>query len=90
MKPKQPKLPAELEAFIQSGNTTLACEDGGWDLRIAPRDSSDFRDELPARSVMIAENGSGDCLFLKASTDGKIGSKVFVFWHEEDRSVQCR
>ena len=86
MKPKQPKLPAELEAFIQSGNTTFACEDGDWDLRIAPRDSSDFRDELPARSVMIAENGSGDCLFLKASADGKVGSKVFVFWHEEDRS----
>ena len=35
---------------------------------------------------MIAENGCGDCLFLKTSAAGKIDAKVFVYWHEEDRS----
>jgi hypothetical protein len=34
---------------------------------------------------MIAENGCGDCLFLKKSPKGAVGKKVFVFWHEEDR-----
>jgi hypothetical protein len=35
---------------------------------------------------VIAENGCGDCLFLKTSTAGKIDPKVYVYWHEEERS----
>jgi hypothetical protein len=85
MKTKEIKLPAELKAFIDQGNTTFHCEDGDWDLRIAFRENSPFKDELPLRSIQIAENGCGDCLFLKTSAGGKLDPKVFVFWHEEDR-----
>lgn len=85
MKLKKLKLPPELESFIEAGNTTLSCEDGDWDLHIVPREESPFRNELPSRSIMIAENGCGDCLFLKTSPGRKVGHKVFVFWHEEDR-----
>ena len=74
-----------VSAFIEDGNTTLSCDDGDWDLLIAVREDSPFRKELPSGSVMFAENGCGDCLFLKTSTAGKIAPKVFVFWHEEDR-----
>jgi len=85
MKPKKLSLPPELSTFIDAGNTTLSCDDGDWDLRIAPREDSPFRKELPSGSVMLAENGCGDCLFLKTSKAGKIAPKVFVFWHEEER-----
>jgi hypothetical protein len=85
MKTKQPNLPRELQEFIDEDHTTFYCDDGDWDLRIAGREKSDFKDELPPRSIMIAENGCGDCLFLKTSAVGKIDSKVFVYWHEEER-----
>jgi hypothetical protein len=86
MATQNPEVPAELTAFIKQDHTTFHCDDGDWDLRIESRDDSDFRDELPARSVVIAENGSGDCLFLKTSPAGKIDRKVFVYWHEEERN----
>jgi hypothetical protein len=86
MAKKKPQVPADLDAFIQKGNTTFHAEDGDWDLKIANRDDSGFKSELPARSIVIAENGSGDCLFLKTSAAGKADSKVFVYWHEEERS----
>ena len=50
-----------------------------------PRRHPDFKDELPPRSTIIAENGCGDCLFLKTSAAGKTDAKVFVYWHEEER-----
>ena len=84
----QPQLPPELTAFIKQDETTLHCDDGDWELKIESRDDSDFKDELPARSSMIAENGCGDCLFLKSSAAGKIESRVFVYWHEED-AAKC-
>jgi hypothetical protein len=86
MAKKQLQLPAELTAFIKQDETTFHADDGDWDLKIKGRDDSDFKDELPPRSIMIAENGCGDCLFLKSSAAGKIDSKVFVYWHEEERT----
>jgi hypothetical protein len=86
MAKKKPSLPPELDALIKNGETTFHADDGDWNLKIASRDDSDFKDELPPRSIMIAENGSGDCLFLKTSAAGKIDSKVFVYWHEEERT----
>ena len=79
------KLPAELDSFIENGGTTLYCEDGDWDLKILAAADSPFVKELPKAAVMIAENGSGDCLFLK-NAQGKLNTRVFVYWHEEDRS----
>src|SRR6185369_14168772 len=86
MAKKQLQIPPELTAFIKQDETTFQADDGDWDLKIESRDDSDFKDELPPRSTVIAENGCGDCLFLKMSAAGKIDSKVFVYWHEEERS----
>src|SRR6476661_2592874 len=77
MAKKQPPIPAELTAFLKRKETAFHCDDGDWDLKIESRDESDFKDELPPRSTVIAENGSGDCLYLKTSAAGKIDSKVF-------------
>jgi hypothetical protein len=85
MAKKKPQLPSELETFINNDETTFYCDDGDWELLIKPGESSDFKDELPPRATMIAENGCGDCLFLKTSPAGKIDAKVFVYWHEEER-----
>jgi hypothetical protein len=85
MAKKKPAVPTELTAFIDQGHTTIHADDGDWDLNLANRDDSDFKNELPPRSVVIAENGSGDCLFLKTSAAGKVDPKVFVYWHEEER-----
>jgi hypothetical protein len=82
----KPQLPPELTAFIKQDETTFHADDGDWNLKIENRDDSDFKDELPSRSTVIAENGCGDCLFLKTSAAGKIDSKVFVYWHEEERT----
>lgn len=86
MAKKQLQIPPVLTAFIKQDETTFHADDGEWDLKLESRDDSDFKDELPPRSTVIAENGCGDCLFLKTSAAGKIDSKVFVYWHEEERS----
>jgi hypothetical protein len=85
MAKKKPQLPPELDAFVKNDETTFHCDDGDWELRIVARESSDFKDELPPRSTVIAENGCGDCLFLKSSAAGKVDGKVYVYWHEEER-----
>ena len=85
MKAKKPALPKDLSEFIDNGRVTFHCLDGDWDLRIESREDSEIGDELPPRSTVIAENGSGDFLFLKTSTAGKFDPKVYVYWHEEDR-----
>ena len=78
------KLPKELDSFIQSGHGEFQSEDGSWFLALIPAERSAFNKELPKGALMIAENGSGDCLFLKGKADGR--SKVFVYWHEEQRA----
>jgi hypothetical protein len=80
------KLPPKLQSFIDNGGVTFHCDDGDWDLNVLPREKSDFKKELPKGAVMIAENGSGDCLFLKPDPKGTLGNRVFVYWHEEERS----
>jgi hypothetical protein len=82
---KKPPLPPELANFIKKGETTFHCDDGDWDLKIARAKESDFKEELPSRAIMIAENGCGDCLYLNVYPGNKFAPKVFVYWHEEDR-----
>ena len=83
---REMSVPKELEDFIQAGEGSFHGEDGDWDLAIIPAEKSEFSQVLPKGALMIAENGSGDCLFLKGGPSGKTGEKVFVFWHEEQRS----
>ena len=78
------QLPTPLQKFIKQGGVTFHCSDGDWDVDIREKQNCSFEKELPAGAVMIADNGSGDCLFLKSSK-GKLGDKVFVYWHEEER-----
>jgi hypothetical protein len=80
----KPYIPRELDTFIKNDETTFQCDDGDWQIKIESRDDSDFKDELPAGAIMIAENGSGDCLFLKAAAGGTLDARVFVYWHEEN------
>src|SRR5688500_7367648 len=80
------ELPRELDAFIRDGEGTFHCDDGDWDLAIIPAEKSEFSKELPRGALMIAENNSGDCLFLKRAANATAGDKVFVYWHEEQRS----
>jgi hypothetical protein len=81
-------LPKALADFIRDGGVTFHCDDGDWDLNIIPAEDSPFVNDLPKRSVVIAENGCGDCLFLKRTAKGSFGKKVLVFWHEENRSEE--
>jgi hypothetical protein len=85
MTTKTPPIPKELAEFINSDGDTFHGDDGDWELRIARGDESEIADELPPRSTVIAENGSGDYLFLKSTAAGKFDPKVFVYWHEEER-----
>jgi hypothetical protein len=82
---KKLQLPAELKVFIDRGDTTLHCEDGEWELRVEPAEQSQASESIPPRSLVIAENGSGDFLFLRPSKNGLFDRKVSVYWHEEDR-----
>jgi hypothetical protein len=80
-----PKLPTELTAFIEKGFTTFQSDDGDWELRVEAQKDNECGEHLPARSMVIAENGSGDYLFLKLAANGKYDPKVHVYWHEEER-----
>lgn len=79
------ELPSVLASFIANGGTTIPSEDGDWDLIILAAEDSDFREFISKDAVVIAENGCGDCLFLKKAKSA-LGKKVFVFLHEEDRT----
>ena len=82
MAKKKPQVPAELAAFIKQGHTTLHCDDGDWELQIQNREDSEFKEELPLRAIMLAENGCGDFLYLNRFPGGKFDPKVLVYWHE--------
>jgi hypothetical protein len=79
------QLPAELASFIDNGGTVVHSPDGDWDLNIRPAEETEFGNVIPKTAVVIAENGCGDCLFLKRFKQ-KLGEKVFVFLDEEGRS----
>ena len=65
LKPIDVTLPAALSAFIQRGNDTFHCDDGDWKIEIM-RAKADPSKRIPAEALIIAKNGLGDVLFLKA------------------------
>jgi hypothetical protein len=85
VKTKLPPLPQELANYIKAGYTVFHCKDGEWELLIESQKDSPIGGELPPRSTVIAENGSGDFLFVRTQASGKFDSKVYVYWHEEER-----
>jgi len=76
-------LPAELASFIEQGKSTFRCDDGDWDVRVEEPVKG-----IPEGSVVIANNGCGDFLFLaKLQADPQTLSRsVHVFWHDENRT----
>jgi hypothetical protein len=79
-------LPEELQSFLAASKRTLRCDDGDWQIDIKPAEESHLRQVLPQGSVIIANNGCGDYLYLKIKSNGEISPQVNVFWHEEQRS----
>lgn len=87
MKPTDVTLPAPLSAFIQRGNDTFRCDDGDWKIEIKQA-KADPAKRIPAEALIIAKNGLGDVLYLKASGEAStvFENTVYVFWHEEQLS----
>jgi hypothetical protein len=81
------KIPEPLRRFIAEGGSTFRCDDGDWEVNIEFPPHAILQRELPPNSLIIANNGCGDYLFLTSqdasdSEAGSFGNRVFVFWHE--------
>ena len=74
---QEPQLPAVLRAYIQRGGTTYRGDDGDWEIKVEWAPPPYLTKALPTRSLVIANNGCGDHLFLKPDEP-----RVFVFWHD--------
>ena len=81
MSPSDHQIPDALRAFMEQGHQVFQCEDGDWRINIRKPDSSK---PVPEGAIIIAENGVGDVLFLKAADDGKKSyhDTVHAYWHE--------
>ena len=80
-------LPESLREFIAEGKTLFRCEDGDWEVAIEYPAQAYVQKHLSPDSVIIANNGCGDFLFLtgaeaKEHGASSYGAKVFVYWHE--------
>ncbi len=80
-------IPEPLRCFLAEGGTTFRCDDGDWEVNIEFPPPAFLLGELPRSSVVIANNGCGDYLFLTEpepsdSEPGSFGNQVFVYWHE--------
>lgn len=81
------RIPEPLRRFMAEGGSTFRCDDGDWDVNIEFPPPAFLQGELPPHSLIIANNGCGDYLFLTSqdaseSEPGSFGSQVFVYWHE--------
>jgi hypothetical protein len=82
------RIPEPLRRFLAEGGATFRCDDGDWEVKIEPEMSDFLRKALPQDSLIIANNGCGDFLFVASSdsSDSEVGSSrnpVFVYWHDE-------
>lgn len=75
------QLPDALRAYIEQGHEVFEHDYGDWKINIRKPDSSK---PLPEGAIIIAENGVGDVLFLKASEgrEKKYQDIVHAYWHE--------
>jgi hypothetical protein len=81
-----PGIPDCLRIFLAQGKDAFHCENGDWKVKLRPFGERLLR-KIPLNSLIIAENGLGDVLFLLKSTGSPGYSRaVHVFWHEEQRS----
>lgn len=76
-------LPEPLREFLSNGKTQIATDNDDWTVSIQ-KPPGYFKKVLPPGSVLLANNGCGDQLFLVpgASVSVRLDSKVHVYWHE--------
>src|SRR5579884_876588 len=79
-------LPESLKAFMSLGKTEFETDEDIWSVKVE-KVQGFIEKELPANSIIIANNGYGDRLFLvpKTGSPDHFDSKVYVFWHDELR-----
>jgi hypothetical protein len=75
-------LPAELATFLNAGKKKFRCDDGDWEVRIESVEEASCGKSLPKDSLIIANNGCGDYLYLRRNQSGSWEDQVNVFWHE--------
>lgn len=81
------KIPEPLRRFIAEGGSTFRCDDGDWEVSIELPVPIFLQNRLPRNSVIIANNGCGDYLFLTSqnvstSEPDSLEDRVLVYWHE--------
>ena len=81
------RIPEPLRRFLEEGGSAFRCDDGDWEVNIEFPPPAFLRDELPENSLIVANNGCGDYLFLTGqdtcgSEPVSFRNQVFVYWHE--------
>lgn len=82
------RIPEPLLRFLAEGGTTFRCDDGDWEVKIEQPAPDFLQRALPPSSLIIANNGCGDFLFVVChywhnSEPGSLRNPVFVYWHDE-------
>ena len=77
-------LPEPLRKFLADGKSEIHGDDGDWMVLVVQDVPKYCRKDLPEGSVIIANNGCGDHLFLtrRAGETIKFSPEVHVHWHE--------
>ncbi len=81
------RIPEPLHRFIAQGGAVFRCDDGDWEVGIEFPPPAFLQRALSPDSLIIANNGCGDYLFLKSrvapnSEPGSFENRVFVYRHE--------
>lgn len=77
-----PGTPEALVSFLAAGGKKFRCDDGDWNVRLEEPPGF-IAQAIPGPVLLIAHDGAGNFLFLKAGADGNFGSEVFAYWHDE-------
>ncbi len=79
-------LPSMLQKFIDENNRTIVTQDGEWEIHMDAESAFDSK-VIPDDAFLIANNGFGDSLFLLPSESNlqELDTKIYVFWHEENK-----
>lgn len=84
---KTENLPNTLKDFIDNGHSVFYGDDGNWDVKIISVADTPYKKDIPSDALIIANNGCGDCLFIRKINPDSTSYKteVYVYWHEEHR-----
>jgi hypothetical protein len=87
MKINNNTLPGPLKDFMKNGRAVFRGDDGDWDVKIESIADTPYKNDIPAAALIIANNGCGDCLFMRKLKPDSTAyePEVYVYWHEEHR-----